>query len=517
MRIASRRLGEFLVERHVLSRDVLEALLGRESSEGMHLSELLVRERLVGEHDLVAAVASELGVPFVDLNERTILADVWQLVPEELARGYLAVAVERQPDGVLVAMEDPSDETLLTALADELGATVLPAVAVRSDLEQVIELVYGGDAGNGARRSGHELDHLLRYSVAQGASDLHLSVGSPPAIRVLGALVPLEGAAVLNGSDTRRLVRGALTRRQRERLDERGELATSYSVAGVGRFRVGAFVQRNSLSAVFRAVPHQVPDLGELGLPPVVETLAEARSGLVLVSGAQGAGTSTTVAALVGRINRDRAVHILTIEDPIEFLHQHGRAIVNQREVGEDTDSFADAVRQARRQDPDVLVVSELPDLETIRRVLAAAEAGTLVLASMRCRDTVDAIERLVEGFPVDHQRLVRVQLSTVLRGALVQQLVPDVDDGRAVATEVLIGTHEVRDAIVAADNGKLTALLNARLDQGLQSMDRALAALVKAKRITRETALEYAVERGEVEWLLSSGSSGGLARSGRA
>jgi twitching motility protein PilT len=514
MRIASRRLGEFLVERHVLSRDLLEALLTREATEGMHLSELLVRERLVGEHDLVAAVASELGVPYIDLHERTILADAWQLIPEELARGYLAIAVERRPDGVLVAMEDPSDETLLTALVDELGTPIQPAVAVRSDLEHVIELVYGGDrAGDGARRSGNELDHLLRYAVAQGASDLHLSVGSPPAIRVVGALVPLEGAAVLNGSDTRRLVRGALTRRQRERLDECGELATSYSVAGVGRFRVGAFVQRDSLSAVFRAVPHRVPDLAGLGLPPVVETLVELRNGLVLVSGAQGAGTSTTLAALIDRINRDRPVHILTIEDPIEFLHQHQRAIVNQREVGEDTDSFADAVRQARRQDPDVLVVGELPDLDTIRRVLAAAEAGTLVFASVRCRDTVDAIDRLVDGFPIDHQRLVRVQLATVLRAAIVQQLVPDVDGGRAVAAEVLVGTTEVRDAIVAGDNGKLSALLNARLDQGLQSMDRALAALVKSKRIAREVALECSVDRSEVEWLLSSGSSGALRR----
>jgi twitching motility protein PilT len=505
MRIASRRLGEFLVDRRVLSRDILENLLAREAADGVPLPQLLLVERLVGESDLVAAIASELGVPFLDIADRTILSDAWRLLPEALVRRYSAVPVERGPEGVLVAMADPSDVDAVREISAALGAPVLPGVAVPSDLETVIEQMYGSDGVEHAQARGLKLDDLLRAAMQLRASDLHLTVGSPPMVRVLGELTPLPGFPSLNGSDTRQLVLEALTRRQRDRFDEEREIATSYSVPGVGRFRVGAFVQRDSVGAVLRAVPQKVPALGELGLPPSVEQLAMARSGLVLVNGSSGSGTSTTLAAMVDAINRERTCHVLTIEDPIEFLHQHQRAIVNQREVGEDSESFAAAMRQVRRHDPDVLLVGELPDLETIRRALAAAESGTLVLATVRSRDAVGSLDRLVDVFPLEQQRLVRVQLASVLRGCVVQQLVPSVNGGRVVVCEVLIGTPEVRQAIVDNDTGALGAYLNARLSEGLQSMDRALAAQATAGRITREVAIEHSMDASDVEWLLSS------------
>jgi twitching motility protein PilT len=507
MHIASRRLGEFLVDRRVLSRDALETLLSREAKEGTPLPQLLVEERVVGEHDLVAAVASELGVRYIDLTERPVVGDAWRLLPEPLARRHLAVAVERTAEGVVVAMGDPSDEGAVREIAAALGTAVVPNVAVGSDLLDVLDEMYGGTTEHGSARVLH-LDDLLRRVVEAQASDLHLVAGSPPMIRVVGDLRPLDGFSALNGSDTRRLVFEALTRRQRERFDDQREIAASYSVPQVGRFRLSAFLQRDSVGAVLRAVPERIPTLTDLGLPPSVVRLAELRSGLVLISGSSGSGTSTTLAAIIDSINRARACHVLTIEDPIEFLHQHQSAIVNQREVGEDSESFATALRHVRRQDADVLLVGELLDLETIRRALAAAEAGSLVLATVRTRDTPSALERLIDVFPVEQQRLVRVQLAAVLRAAVVQQLVPSVDGRRVVVAEVLLGTPEVRQAIVDTDPGAIGALLNARLSEGLQSMDRALAAQAKVGRITHAAAIEHATDPSEVEWLLSTEQS---------
>lgn len=521
MRIASRRLGEFLVDRRVLSRDALDALLAREAEEGVHLSHLLVREKLVAEADLMAAIASELGVPFVDLSERSILSDVWELVPEDLARGYLAVAVEQRADGVVVAMEDPSDEQVITALEQDLGTTVLPAVAVRTDLEAVIEQMYGpaptatdddwveGDEPAAPPRArGMVLNDLLKRAIAARASDLHLTVGAPPCVRVDGELRAIESAPRLNGSDVRRLVYEALTKRQRERFETDREISTSHAIAGVGRFRIAAFVQRDSVGAVIRTVPFRVPAIEELGVPTSVEQLGDLRSGLVLVNGPHGSGTSTTLAALIDRVNHKRSAHVLTIEDPIEFLHQHHLAIVNQREVGEDTPSFADGLRNALRQDPDVLLVGGLPDLETIQGVLAAAETGKLVFATLRTRDVVSSINRMIEGFPLEQQRLVRVQLASVLRAVVVQQLIPAANGGRVLACEVLIGTPEARATILDGDDAAIAALVNARLNDGMQPMDRCLVELVKTGRITEATAREYAVDVEELGWLL--GENGG-------
>ena len=282
-----------------------------------------------------------------------------------------------------------------------------------------------------------QLDQLLDEVVRLGGSDLHLTAGSPPVVRVQGELHRLSSMPELNGSDVRRLVLGMLTERQREKFLDTGEYATSHAIPGKGRFRVAAFVQRDSVGAVLRLVPADIPSPEDLGLPDEVIEWADHRKGLVLVCGPHGSGTSTTLAALVDRINRARACHILTIEQPIEFLHKHRRAIVNQREVGEDTASFERGLRYALRQDPDVLVVGELPDVETIRLALAAAETGQLVLATLRTVDAVKTIERIVDVFPADQQPQARLQLATTLRGIIVQQLVPALDGGVALACEV--------------------------------------------------------------------------------
>ena len=523
MRISSRRLGEFLVTRRVLSRDVLDELLAREAAEGIHLSNLLVADELVGEQDLTAAVASELGVPYVDLAERSILPDVWGLVAEDLARGYLAVALERRPDGVVVVMDDPGDEQVVAALEGDLGVTVLPAVAVRDDLLRLITQMYGkapegqqwadspsGDQdeprgdGPDPRASRLQLSDLLDRVLEVGGSDLHLAVGAPPAVRVQGELRRMEGMAPLNGSDVRRLVLGMLTERQRERFLEAGELATSHAIPGKGRFRVAAFVQRDSVGAVLRLVPGQIPTPEDLGLPDEVIEWADHRRGLVLVCGPHGSGTSTTLAALVDRINRARACHILTIEQPIEFLHKHRATLVNQREVGEDTASFERGLRYALRQDPDVLVVGELPDVETIRLALAAAETGQLVLATLRTVDAVKTIERIVEIFPGEQQPQVRLQLAQTLRGIVVQQLVPALDGGVALAAEVLLPTPEVIKCIRTGDTANLAKAILGGMTSGMGTMDQSLAELVQEGLVDIEAAAERAVDPNELRYLTS-------------
>lgn len=521
MRISSRRLGEFLVARRVLSRDVLDELMAREAAEGVHLSNLLVLDEIVSEQDLMAAVASELGVPYIDIAERSILPDVWGLVPEDLARGYLAIALERRADGVVVVMEDPGDEQVVAALEADLESAVLPAVAVRDDLVRLIDQMYGPSAdaadavdgewaaepvapGAPARPAGVQLDDLLDKVVRLGGSDLHLTVGAPPVVRVQGQLRRLEGMASLNGSEVRRLVLGMLTRAQRDRFLEEGELATSHAIPGKGRFRVSAFVQRDSVGAVLRMVPAQIPSPEDLGLPDEVIEWADHRRGLVLVCGPHGSGTSTTLAALVDRINRARACHILTIEQPIEFLHKHRAALVNQREVGEDTASFERGLRYALRQDPDVLVVGELPDIDTIRLALAAAETGQLVLATLRTVDVVKTIERIVDVFPADQQPQARTQLANTLRGIVVQQLVPALDGGLALAAEVLLPTPVVIACIRSGDHAGLAKAIVGGMATGMGTMDQSLAELVQEGIVDIEAAADRAVDPTELRYLTS-------------
>jgi twitching motility protein PilT len=525
MRISSRRLGEFLVSRRVLSRDTLDELLAREAADGINLSHLLVLDDIVSEQDLMAAVASELGVPFVDLAEQSILPDVWGLVPEDLARGYLAVALERRPTGLVVAMEDPGEEQVIAALEADLGAPVLPAIAVREELVRLIEQMYGpapeegGDAkawadepvsSSGASSAparparGVQLDPLLDEVLRVGGSDLHLTVGAPPVVRVQGELRRLPGAPALNGSEVRRLVLGVLTQRQRERFLEVGELSTSHAIPGKGRFRVSAFVQRDSVGAVLRLVPAEIPSIDDLGLPDEVAEWTQQRRGLVLVCGPHGSGISTTLAALVDRINRERSAHILTIEEPIEFLHRHHKGIVNQREVGEDTASFETGLRHALRQDPDVLVVGELPDVESIRLALGAAETGHLVLATVRTMDAVQTVERIVDVFPADQQQQVRVQLATTLRGIVVQQLVPAVGGGVALATEVLLPTATVVECIRAGDSANLAKAMLGGATSGMGTMDQSLAALVQEGIVDPDVAADRAVDPTELRYLLS-------------
>jgi twitching motility protein PilT len=509
MRISSRRLGEHLAQERVLSRDLLDELLAREAAEGVPLTTLLVQEGVVSERDLAAAVASELGVLLVDLAEQSIRSDVWRLLPAQLAERHLAVALERRPDGIVVAMDDPSDDETVREMAEVLGAPVVPALAPRDELIRLVAQMYTDVAGGVPEPAqppveGVRLDDLLRQVLRSGASDLHLTVGVPPVVRSHGELHRLEGASALNGSDVRRLVFGILTQDQRDRLLAQGEIQTSHALPGTGRLRVNAFVQRNSVGAVFRVVPGHVPTPEELALPDEVASLAGHSNGLVLVCGRSGSGTSTTVASLVDRINRYRSCHVLTLEDPIEYLHRHHQAVVNQREIGEDTSDFATGLRHALRQDVDVIVLGDMPDRETLRLALTAAETGHLVIGVVRSVDTAQALERFVDVFPAEQQPQVRVQLAGSFRGAVAQRLVPRLGGGMALALELLLPVPPVIKLLRSGDLSTLQSTIVGGAGSGMRTLDQALADLVQSATVSLDAALDQAVDPDELRYLLS-------------
>ncbi len=350
-----------------------------------------------------------------------------------------------------------------------------------------------------------DFSDVLIEVIRRNASDLHLTVGSPPMVREHGQLKALDYPE-LTSQDTREIVYSILTNDQRQRLETDWQIDFAYSIPGQARFRVNAYYQRASVGAAFRLVPQDVPELEDLGLPPVLTEFTKKPRGFVLVTGPTGSGKSTTLAAMVNRINRERHEHIMTIEDPIEFLHRHRNCIVNQRELGADATSFALGLKAALRQDPDVILVGEMRDLETISTALTAAETGHLVFATLHTQDTAQTIDRVVDVFPPQQQHQVRVQLSVALQGIVTQQLLPKANgDGRTVACEVLVPTPGVRNLIREGKTHQIYSALQTGGAHGMQTMDAALADLVRRHEITRELAEARATSPEELRRLLGT------------
>jgi twitching motility protein PilT len=336
-----------------------------------------------------------------------------------------------------------------------------------------------------------ELDfaEVLLQVVERNASDLHLTAGSPPMIRQHGRLHALDYPR-LTAQTTREVIYSILTNDQRQRLENDWQIDFAYSIPARARFRVNAYFQRAALSAAFRVIPGEIPSLGSLGLPPVIEEFTKKPRGFVLVTGPTGSGKSTTLAAMLDVINEVRHEHILTIEDPIEFLHKHKRCIVNQRELGADAQSFGMGLKAALREDPDVILVGEMRDLETIATALTAAETGHLVFATLHTQDTAQTVDRIVDAFPPAQQHQVRVQLSVALQGIVTQQLLPKADgQGRICACEILVPTPAVRNLIREGKTHQIYSTLQTGGQFGMQTMDAALAQLVREHKITRELA----------------------------
>jgi twitching motility protein PilT len=344
------------------------------------------------------------------------------------------------------------------------------------------------------------IDQLLKIAIERNASDLHITAGLPPMLRIDGRLVPTEFPR-LKPEDTRRLIYAILNDKQREKFERDLELDTSYGISGYGRFRLNVFKQRGAVSAAFRSIPNIIKTPQELGLPDIVNELAKKRSGLILVTGPTGVGKSTTLAAIIDIINSTRSDHVLTIEDPIEFIHTHKKSMINQRELGVDTYSFANSLRSALREDPDVILVGEMRDLETISGVLTAAETGHLVLSTLHTIDAPQTIDRIIDVFPTHQQQQVRIQLAGVLEAIISQQLIPAATgSGRVLACEVLIANAAVKNIIREGKVHQLKAIMQTNRQIGMQTMDQALYDLWKENKISAEEAIARSTNPQEMK-----------------
>lgn len=337
-----------------------------------------------------------------------------------------------------------------------------------------------------------DLNKVLQVAIKGGASDIHIKAGLPPMFRVNGQLLPLRDASRLTPEAIAKTALNIMTPSQAQTFKTRHDVDFAYGVPGVGRFRVNVFQQRSAVGMVLRVIPYKVKTIEGLGLPEVVRKIADNRRGLILVTGTTGSGKSTTLAAMIEHINTSRSDHILTIEDPIEFLIRDKRSVINQREVGSDCESFATALRSALRQDPDVILVGEMRDLETIEIGLKAAETGHLVLATLHTTDCTETITRLINVFPPHQQNQIRLLLSSMLKGVISQRLVPTTDGGRVPAVEVMVTTARVRELI--ADQQRYREIKDAIEDgfdtYGMQSFDQSLLNLLNAGKISYEEAL---------------------------
>jgi twitching motility protein PilT len=340
-----------------------------------------------------------------------------------------------------------------------------------------------------------ELNEILKIAIKGGASDIHLKSGLPPMFRVDGALVPLKNAERLLPDEIQKMALGIMSVHQKAKFESHHEADLAYGIPGLGRFRVNVFQQRGTTGIVFRVIPFGVKTVDQLHLPKVVESIAMEQRGLILVTGTTGSGKSTTLAAMIDHINSNRTCHIVTVEDPIEFLIRDRRSIVNQREIGVDTDSFANALRASLRQDPDVILVGEMRDFETIETAITAAETGHLVMSTLHTLDATETINRIISVFPPYQQKQVRLQLGSILKAVISQRLVPRADGkGRVPALEILVTTARVRECIADKDRTKELhdAIAKGFTTYGMQTFDQSLMHLVKSNLVTYEEALRH-------------------------
>jgi len=510
------RLADALVDAGYETVAGLQPVVDEATATNQSLGYLLVSSGRTLPSVVVGTLAQLAQLPAVDLSEFTPQPDATAAMPVEVAAEFGAMALQIDGHALVVAFAEPPEPTEIDDLAGRVGHRVHPVLA-----DPVVIARHVGTDGSGdvpeesaAPRDRTEVmdellnkgivvgrkddavplhvDDLLRYAVSVGASDLHLTAAMPGTIRLHGALRPIEGCPPLDNETIRDMIFGILPGSQRERFEEEKELDTSHTIPGVGRFRVNVSLQRGTIAAALRPIPHEMPVFSSLGLPDSIRAFTDLRRGLVLVTGPTGSGKSTTLASLIDIINRTKPLHIVTVEDPIEFLHDHKRSIITQREIGEDTDSFAEALRRVLRQDPDVILVGELRDLETISMALTAAETGHLVFGTLHTQDAPQTIDRIIDVFPTQQQEQIRVMLASTLEGVVTQQLVPTADGtGRAPCAEVLVCTSAVRNLIRQAKTHQVYSLMQVGSSFGMQTMDQGLAGLVKAGIISESIAYD--------------------------
>ncbi len=551
----SKRLAQGIVGGGYAAEDSVLPVLQEADASGKPLASLLISKGVLPSQ-LVMGVLSQLSqLPTVDLTTEPPDQQAMALIGGTVASQYGAVGWRMSQDQLAVAFGEPPEPADIRALEALAGIRVTPVLADPMVIDAVIHGGIGGNGsggGNGAMsgtaasvalgadgtmvdhsaagvggpgssgdqatagkdassdylgvgkvssdlkpleiKSGVPLhiDDLLRYAVSVGASDLHITAQRPGMIRLNGALRPIEGCPVLDNTTIREMIFGILPQSHRERFEAEHELDTSHQIAGVGRFRVNVFLQRGTVASVMRAIPHDIPSFESLGVPEVLRSFTELRRGLILVTGPTGSGKSTTLATLVDIINETKPLHIISVEDPIEFLHNHKRCVVNQREVGSDTFSFAESLKRVLREDPDVILVGEMRDLETISMAITAAETGHLVFATLHTQDAPQTIDRIIDVFPTNQQSQVRTQLSAALEAVVTQQLMVDAEGtGRAACCEVMVCTPAIRNLIRSEKIHQIYSLMQTGAQFGMQTMDQGLAKMVKEGKITEAVAFD--------------------------
>jgi twitching motility protein PilT len=522
-----------LVDQGVVGEDDLARAETHRAESGGNLAQSLVALGLASEGDLVRAFATSIGLDYAEVDGGSVDEHAAVLLPGTLAQELTALPIGfGDGNEVVVAIADPNArEELATRLQSEIGLPVRLALAPRRALldaiaghvreheaavpappattngstpegaeapakqsreRETVPASVGGARVRSEEESELDLDRLLHTLVDRGGSDLHLTVGIPPAIRVNGELAQLPEFPAVTADELQKLLYGIMTQKQREVFENELELDMSYSVPKLARFRVNVFQQRDSMGSVMRVIPFEILPLEDLGIPEQVSNFAYLARGFVLVTGPTGSGKSTTLASLVDLANRNRAAHIMTVEDPIEFLHTHKRSVVNQREVGTDTHGFATALKHVLRQDPDVILVGEMRDLETIQIALTAAETGHLVFGTLHTQDAPQSIDRIIDVFPPHQQEQIRVMLAGALKGVVCQTLIKTADGkGRTAATEVMVTTSGIKNLIREGKTHQIYSAIQAGAKDGMIAMDQSLAHLVKAGKITYDAALE--------------------------
>jgi twitching motility protein PilT len=496
------KLGELLVEHGIITRDQMGAALKRQSTMGGRLGQNLIHLDLISEDTLIRFLADQLNIPCVNLNTTPISPAAQRLIPLETILRFGVLPLRKEKNSLHVGMTDPTDIEAIKELEFSLGKKIVPAALAESQWEYASrffrEQGYGKEVlskkGGSSRCKvdDYDLPSLMVELLSRGGSDIHLSVGAPPTFRVNDELVRLD-YPTLSAAKISDLVRGALSAQQKKQLSTQSEIDLAMNVRHIGRFRVNIYRQRGSIAVVLRHVVQKIPPLDELGLPSWLSDFALKKQGLILITGPTGHGKSTTLASLIDIVNSTRRANIVTLEDPIEYVHHHKRSNVNQRELGVDTDSFADGIKYIFRQDPDVISIGEMRDLESISTALTAAETGHLVLATLHTMSATSTIDRVIDVFPGDQQNQVRHQLADSLLLILSQRLIPLADgSGRVLAFEKLANSYRIQNAI----RDKRTHLIKSQSSgahEDFTSMETSLAKLFLTGRITREEGRKYA------------------------
>jgi twitching motility protein PilT len=512
------RLSSFLVAGGHLGAQQAADLLADSARTGISLVNRLVAGRLVSQQVLAQAIASGSGLKYVPPSQLKPSPAALQLLTEAQALEVRGLPIASDHAEAVVAFALPPTAQQLGQVRALTHCPVVPVIAEIDALRRAMQHAYQGTS-DGEELPQDEtavhtvpggaplhIDELLECLLELRGSDLHLTAGAKPIARVHGVLHSMDRFDRLTPDQIRELVYDILNEKQIAAFEHEMELDAAYSIPSRSRFRMNVFRQRGSVGAVLRVIPYEIPPFDSLGLPDSIKQLADLARGLVLVTGPTGSGKSTTLAALLDVINRTKALHIMSCEDPIEFLHTHQRSIVNQREVGQDTTSFASALRRVLREDPDVILVGEMRDLETIQMALTAAETGHLVFGTLHTQSAPQTVDRMIDVFPPEQQGQIRVMLATTLQAVVTQQLVPARDGGgRIAAAEILIATPAVRNLIREGKGHQIGTQMQAGAQYGMVTMDQSLATLVKSGKVALDVALERATSPDVLHDLLGT------------